>query len=695
MGSTARRNRLRQFAIGAGAAAAGLGTLLAQTPQQPVFRAGVDVVPIEVVVVDGSGQPVHGLAQNQFRVFDRRQPQTIDVFEEVTRDPASIAAAPVIPHADTADNRTAASERMVVLVIDDIHIDKPREDRAKQLAKDVIDKIGAGASMAVLFTSGSHSTEVTEDHGVLQTAVNTLKAKQSERRPETAPETPGGRGNTGQQFFQGIQEFKSLDDASRMLASDGIRRKTFVMISEGIHKVMTGMFDDAFTPCEARFHDQAPAAGQPAVAPCGSSMALHQMMEDMRRSNVTMYILDPRGAVSEQDLDKENFPPPGSIAGSGGGVTVQGRSGTPRRPIGDSHDVWSNPVRLAQSGANIMAEASGGFAVTNSDEFGAGIQMISDDLNHYYLLGFRPTDPNGNEYRTLNVVVAGHPDWVLRYRRGYVPGGPPAPRANADPLISGVTEKPDLPLRLAAVPMPAPAGSTGTRVSVVLEVAGAPSALVNASGQLHDDCSFQVVAVQMSSKKATARIANSAKLVLKPIGATANSVAYAIPGSLTLAPGDYQLRASASSGSTGKAGSVYLMVNVPDFSTQPLSVSGIALGYADGPHVAVASTQTPENDLGLPLVPTLDRTFTKADSLRVYANIARTDMNAAVKVTASITDAKGQPVISSAQQIAAGQHGQIDATLSLASAAPGVYTLAISAADGKHMATREVGILVK
>jgi hypothetical protein len=375
-------------------------------------------------------------------------------------------------------------------------------------------------------------------------------------------------------------------------------------------------------------------------------------------------------------------------------VTTQGRSGAVRRPA-ESHDAWNNPVRRAQSGAKSMAEASGGFAVTNSDDFGAGIQMVSDDLNHYYLLGFHPTDPNGSEYRPVQVAIAGHPDWVLRFRRGYVPGGPPAPRAGADPLISGVTEKTDLPLRLTAVPLPSATPAAGTRVSLVLEVAGPPSALVNASGQLHDDCTFQVVAVNMAKKQATARIGNSAKLVLKPVGATPGSVAYAIPGTIALAPGDYQLRASASSGATSKAGSVYLMLNVPDFSTAPLALSGVAIGYTDGPHVAVASTETPDHDLGLPFVPTLDRTFTKADSLRIYADIKRADMNAAVKATASITDAKGQPVVSTAQQIAAGQHGQVDATLSLASLSPGVYSVSILANDGKHSVTREVGILVK
>jgi VWFA-related protein len=698
-----RRVRSRALWVGLGCLVAGITTAAGQAPnpQQPVFRGGVNVVPVEVVVVDGNGQAVHGLTQDSFRIFDRRQPQAVTVFEEVTRETSSAGGAAPAPapavHADVADNRTASSQRLVVMVIDDLHIDKAREDRTKDLAKQVVDRIGAGGSMAVLFTSRNHSTQVTEDRAMLLAAVSSLKAGQAERRPISVPETPGGRGNNGQAFFQNIQAFKVVADAARMLASDDLRRKTFVMLSEGVNKNMTGMFDYAMTPCEAH-PPVATVAGQSPVVPCGASTELHQMMEDMRRSNVTMYIVDPRGAVSEQDLAKENFPAPGQIGAGGGGVTTQGRSGAaaaPRR--GDSPLRQFNPVRVAEDGMNIMAEATGGFAVTNTDDFDAGLQMIADDLNHYYLLGFNPSDPSGAEYRRLDVSVAGHPDWVLRFRRGYLPGGPPAPPDGSDPLISGVTPKTDLPLRLIAVPLPATNGSANARVSVVLEVS-APRTALDAQGLLHDDVTYQVVAVLEKKAQATARVGNEAKLTLKPAGTLPPSglVSYQIPASLDLAPGTYQLRASASSTLAGKAGSVYLTVDVPDFSVAPIAVSGLAVGYADGPHVATASSETPEADLGLPFVPSLDRTFAQTDSLRAYAEITRTNLTIPVKATASITAANGRPVVSAAvQEIGANQHGRVDATLSLAAVPPGAYTLSVTVTDGHHNASREVGIVVK
>ena len=692
--------RARALWVGLGCLVAGLTTAAGQAPnpQQPVFRAGVNVVPVEVVVVDGTGQAVHGLTQDSFRIFDRRQPQPVTVFEEVTRETPSAPGAAPAPavHSDVADNRTATSQRLVVMVIDDLHIDKAREDRTKDLAKQVVDRIGAGGSMAVLFTSRNHSTEVTEDRATLLAAVSSLKAGQAERRPINVPETPGGRGNNGQAYFQNIQAFKTIADAAHMLASDDLRRKTFVMLSEGVNKNMTGMFDYAMTPCEAH-PPVATVAGRSPVVPCGASVGLHQMMEDMRRSNVTMYIVDPRGAVSEQDLAKENFPAPGQMGARGGGVTTQGRSGdAAAAPRLDSPLRQFNPVRVAEDGLNIEAEATGGFAVTNTDDFDAGIQMIAADLNHYYLLGFNPSDPSGSEYRRLDVSVTGHPDWVLRFRRGYLPGGPPAPPAGTDPLISGVTPKTDLPLRLVAVPLPATNGSTNVRVSVVLEVS-APRTALDAQGLLHDDVTYQVVAVLEKKAQAAARVANEAKLALKPSGTVPPSglVSYQIPASLDLAPGTYQLRASASSTLAGKAGSVYLTVDVPDFSVAPIAVSGLAVGYADGPRVATASSETPEADLGLPFVPSLDRTFAQTDTLRTYAEITRTNLTIPVKATAAITGANGRPVVSSAQEIGANQHGRVDTTLSLAAVPPGAYTLSVTVTDGHHNASREVGIVVK
>src|SRR6187200_374112 len=40
------------------------------TPQIPIFRSGIDVVPITVTVTDQKGVPVTGLTQKDFRILE-------------------------------------------------------------------------------------------------------------------------------------------------------------------------------------------------------------------------------------------------------------------------------------------------------------------------------------------------------------------------------------------------------------------------------------------------------------------------------------------------------------------------------------------------------------------------------------------------------------------------------------------------
>ena len=155
-------------------------TLAAQQPsqRQPTFRTTTDLVEVDVVAVDQDGQPVHGLTQADFTLFDRRKPQTIATFQEVTHehevDPAPLdapAAAPP-PRRDVASNRTAESDRLVVIVVDDLHIYKGRTDTARQITRAIVRDLGSQASMGILFTSGDHNIEVTEDRTALLAAID-------------------------------------------------------------------------------------------------------------------------------------------------------------------------------------------------------------------------------------------------------------------------------------------------------------------------------------------------------------------------------------------------------------------------------------------------------------------------------------------------------------------------------------------
>src|SRR5687768_5145290 len=296
--------------------------IVAQGPQPPTFRARADLVQVDVVVVDRNGEPVRGLQAADFALFDRKKPQEIVNFDEVShvRPGGGAAARPAIVAQDVSSNQTVQSGRLVVMVIDDLHIYKERTTRAREIATRVLEDLGHQSSMAVLFTSGEHSTQVTQDRVRLAAAVGTLKGRQSWRRPHPAIDgQTGGRldpeasaaqqlqiiqqtqDTKVQQFFDNMTKYKTLQDAARMLGGGDTRRKAFVLISEGIGKDLTGLFGAMAPPGTAPEGGVEYAASGNLTPPSRVTpyhdIALIDMMEALRRGNVATYAIDPRGKV--------------------------------------------------------------------------------------------------------------------------------------------------------------------------------------------------------------------------------------------------------------------------------------------------------------------------------------------------------------------------------------------------------------
>ncbi len=170
-------------------AAAVAGAQQSTQSSQPVFRARTDLVSVYVVAVDANDQPVHGLTRENFTVTDRKKPQSIDVFDEISHEGTPATPEFVLPAAlkhDVASNNVTLDDRLVVIVADDLHIFKDRADRSKNIIRMLVDKLGPRTPMALLFTSGKHSIPVTEDRALVLAAVDTLKGMRSVRRPAQA-----------------------------------------------------------------------------------------------------------------------------------------------------------------------------------------------------------------------------------------------------------------------------------------------------------------------------------------------------------------------------------------------------------------------------------------------------------------------------------------------------------------------------
>ena len=420
------------------------------------------------------------------------------------------------------------------------------------------------------------------------------------------------------------------------------------------------------------------------------------MMEWLRRANVSTYAIDPRGKVESKDLARECFPAP--------------RPGND--PCSEGLTDWVSPVRQAQHGLEIMSEASGGFAVTNTDDFTSGLGRIVSDLDHYYLLGFYPSDPKGKGYRPLDVTIPGRTGLTLRFRHGYMPEGV---RETSDAakkggemvaLSSGILPRTDLPLKLAAVPMPG--SGAAARVALVIEVSVPRVALEEKDGLLHDRVKYEVLVVDEKKAKVRSLAGLEAAFTLAgnaSMGPAPETATFQIAESVDLPPGHYEFRVSATSAKTAKGGSVYLPVDVPDFQ-RDVAIGGLAIGYADGPRVPLAprrvaparaaAKMTAEARPPLPMSPSLDRVFAATDTLRVYAEGTARASAGRVMAAVDVVDASGKVVRSPSPSFLTADIVRIESVIPLSGLAPGPYVLrATLSAGSRAPAVREVGFAVK
>jgi VWFA-related protein len=699
-------------------------TLAGLLAQQATFKSTVELVQVDVVVIDKDGKPVHGLTAADFNLTDRKKAQTISSFDEASykRDAAAAPPVPMPPGVspDVIDNQTTPG-RLVVMVLDDLHAFKGRDEKVKEIATKIVNDLGPNASMAVLMTSGEKSTQVGEDKEQLLEAIQTYHGRKTVRRPTQATDgqraarldPEGGLENLNkvaqsqetdlQAFEDNMTTLKTLQDASRLVGANDGRRKAFIWVSESMAYDVSPYFGAVRPPGTVPAGGVAYELTGEAVTSTGAtSLSYHalgfiDMMDAMRRSNVVTFAIDPRGKIDYKEFSQECFPPPNRPCDPCAGDC-------PRQlPEVDSY------IRASQRTLDLTSRVSGGFSIVNTDDFDAGISRILDDLDHYYMLGFYPTEPNVKGWHTLYVTVKNHPEYTVRFRHGYDPAGPPLPPKNADPLVAlsaGVIPKTDLPLRVFALPVPgrattgAASGVMTTRVAIALEVTAPTSALIEADKLLHDELSYEVLVIDSKKSKVTSRRSEKARWSMKPVDDSKpmpETVQYQLPMTLDVAPGRYQLRVAAISTKLGKGGSVYQTIDVPSFAA-PLSMSPIMLGYDEGSHVPVGRSTLQAGDTGpnlLPFDPALDRAFTTKDTVRLYFEVSREDGATDASAAIEISDAAGKVLTNADVDVPAGNLSPVDVSIPLAELAPGGYKLTVKVTDGKQSTSKSVAIVVK
>lgn len=419
-----------------------------------------------------------------------------------------------------------------------------------------------------------------------------------------------------------------------------------------------------------------PLAVNPGNPNSDLAFQLQDALRHAQRANVTVYPINPRGL---------------EVPVVGGADTADQGGRTLASSVDEGPDAAGDTAR-------VIANETGGFAVTASNTFDAQIRQIFRETGSYYLLGFQSAHTDGKfrgiEVRTTREGV------TVRTRNGYraAKAGKDAGREkNADPLplikaLAGVLPAPDIPVRVVVAPFAAPSGNRAV-VAIALGVQQpAPSGGAGVAERVQllssaYDTSYRA--------RATFRQTVNLKLRAAPDSPDAK---YEILTKLELEPGRYQMRFAAHSSSLDKSGSVFQDVEVPDFRKAPLSLSGVVLG------VNPALPAAPKEFLSsvIPLTPTTQRTFLAGHRAEAFVRIYQGGRKPPVPVTMRtiIVNDKDVEVLSEARSLSPEQFAAARAVdhrleLPLDRLSAGSYLLRFTAGAAKESVARDVRFVVR
>ena len=390
-------------------------------PQQPVFRAGVNFVRVDVIVTDRKGEPVTNLTKDDFEVFEDGKAQVIDQFRLID---ATGAGRDELPARElrTRDDELFDAERedvrVFAILLDDYHVPRGRSMAVRDtLVEFIREQVRPNDLLTVMYPMTPVTTlTFTRDHESVIRAVRLFEGRKGDYTPRNAAEEQHYRNLPAIERIRSDVAADALSALSVRLGSLREGRKSIILVSDGF----------------------------------GASLQrLREVNRDANRNNVSIYPFDPCGLVAP------------------GGFSPNGRP-----------DCSANRFRrdvLLQ-----LAEETDGRAIVNRNSLSAGLAQIGRDSSYYYLLGYTSPQPaTDGKFHEIRVRLKTR-GLDVRARKGYwaLTAAEVIRAANARPVVLTPVQR-----ALAAIDIAAEArhyvrtwvgydrGDGGqTRVSVVWEL---------------------------------------------------------------------------------------------------------------------------------------------------------------------------------------------------------------------------------
>lgn len=599
-----------------------------QAAEQPLFRAGVNFVRVDVIASDRDGRVITDLTAADFDVFEQDMPQTIEMFKQFSLDgglmaPATDRPKPILRDIDEEDEAARDDVRLFAIFLDDYHVEWASALRMRQqLARFVDTQLGPSDMIGLMFPSQPiAAVRMARNHRAVAAALNAFEGRKYNYTPRNeAEERYAFCPPVVVETIRNQVSLSALQSLIVRLGSLKEGRKALILVSEGFTGMAPPQRGDAAVPSSGG------SCGR-GISTAGYDLDFDQrtVIDLANRNNVAIYAVDPRGLTMSR---------------------------------GD-----------AIESLRMLSLDTDGRAIVNRNEVTIAMKQVVQDQSSYYLLGYNSTFAGADgKFHAIKVRVK-RPGVQVRARRGYWAYG-------ADADARAIAPGRELPKRYAD----AMASVRAPRSRVVRTWVGIgqrdrqpqvtltwePTPLLPGRPQRPDDAPARVSLM--------AQGADGVPYFIGRVAPVSPSIATSVGGMVAFdaAPGLMQLRVMIESQAGGALDTETLEVDVPDVANQRLGVGTPSL------YRSRTLREFQQQKLAPLAMPTASREFSRTD--RLFARVPVWSRSGPLPtVTARLLNRNAEPVSALVVVAVDGPDDVRDVDIPLAPLAAGDYFLEVTA----------------
>lgn len=356
------------------------------------LQANSRIVLTDVTVTDRDGNPVHGLSQSAFHIFDDNHPQTIASFEEHTDSASTPMPAAAANGVYSNDFYQHLPPVLNVVVLDTTNLELPDQMYLRFQLTKFVNALPAGQPIAIFERHGDNAVllqSFTSDHAMLLAAIDRAL-------PKIVLTGREYRSDTDTLHQIGVYLSQVPGRKNVLWFSGG---STFFLLN-GLSALSNGLPPSSTS-----------IASNPATISAGEDIgALREVYDELEAARIAIFPIDARGLTGASDA----------------------------------------AMGPQQTQMNEVAKATGGEAFFNMNGLAQVASHIVSTDSSTYTISYSPRDFRyDSKWHTVRVALEG--PYTLSYRRGYFADAPHtlAPgTANPRPLIlagdTNATAPPDI-----------------------------------------------------------------------------------------------------------------------------------------------------------------------------------------------------------------------------------------------------------